>query len=371
MKRFRFYLVIFLLISTSVTSFAAEKESKDKKVLLTGACGFIGSNFLSYMYNKYPDYHFIVLDALTYAGSLDNIPAHIQASDRFEFIEDTIVNYPLVNEIMSRVDYVVHFAAESHVTRSIVDDFVFIETDLLGTRALMRALVNNADRVERFIHISTSEVYGTADYEPMDELHLLNPRSPYAAAKAAADRLVYAYHCTYDVPVVIIRPFNNYGPRQHLEKMIPRFIDAAMNGKPLQVHGDGSQTRDWLYVEDTVAAIDTVLHFEDFSKIKNEAINIGSGVDTSVIEIARMILKKFNLPEDYIEFVDDRPGQVDCHIAGIKKAANILKWTPSISLEEGLEKTIDWYLNNELFCKRLEEHAQIEIKLKGGKVALQ
>jgi dTDP-glucose 4,6-dehydratase len=144
-----------------------------------------------------------------------------------------------------------------------------------------------------------------------------------------------------------------------------------MNGKPLQVHGDGTQSRDWLYVEDTVAAIDNVLHFEDFSMIKNEAINIGSGVDTSVIEIARMILKKFGLPENYIEFVDDRPGQVDCHIAGIKKAANLLNWTPSISLEEGLEKTIEWYLNNELFCKRLEEHAQIEIKLKGGKVALQ
>jgi dTDP-glucose 4,6-dehydratase len=368
MKGFKIYIVLLLIVE--FVSLAATDHVR-KKVFLTGACGFIGSNFLTYMFNKYPEYDFVVLDALTYAGSLDNVPAYIQESERFKFFEDTVVNFELVDEIMSDSDYVVHFAAETHVTRSIVDDYVFFETDLLGTRSLMRALVKYADKVERFIHISTSEVYGTADYEPMDECHPINPRSPYAAAKAAADRLVYAYNCTFDIPVVIVRPFNNYGPRQHPEKMIPRFISAAMNGRPLQIHGDGLQSRDWLYVEDTAVALDKLMHSKEFSKIKGQAINIGSGKATSVIEIARKILEKFDLPECYLEYVEDRPGQVECHIADIKKVESFLDWKPEVLLEKGLELTIDWYINNYVFCKKFENDAEIPIQLKGGKIALQ
>jgi dTDP-glucose 4,6-dehydratase len=225
--------------------------------------------------------------------------------------------------------------------------------------------------VERFIHISTSEVYGTADYEPMDECHPINPRSPYAAAKAAADRLVYAYNCTFDIPVVIVRPFNNYGPRQHPEKMIPRFISAAMNGRPLQIHGDGLQSRDWLYVGDTATALDKLMHAKEFSKIKGQAINIGSGKATTVIEIARKILEKFDLPDCCLEYVEDRPGQVECHIADIKKVESFLDWKPEVLLEKGLELTIDWYINNYVFCKKFEKDAEIPIQLKGGKIALQ
>ncbi|MES2272973.1 MAG: GDP-mannose 4,6-dehydratase [Chlamydiota bacterium] len=352
-----------LLLLFSLNAFATEKT-----VFLTGSCGFIGSNFLVHMFNKYPDYHFIVLDALTYAGSMDNIPASIQTSDRFEFVHDSVVNFPLVNELMARSDYVVHFAAETHVSRSIVDDFPFFETDVLGTRALLMALVKNHQTVERFIHISTSEVYGTAECEPMDEKHLLNPRSPYAAAKAAADRLVYAYNCTYDIPAVIIRPFNNYGPRQHLEKMIPRFITSAMKGEPLTIHGNGLQKRDWVYVEDLCLALDQVIHLKDFSKIKNQEINIGSGKATSVLEIAQMICRHFDLRENHLKFIDERPGQVECHIAGIQKAKKLLHWNPTTDLETGLKKTIQWYLENPLFCKKLENQALVPIEIKGGSI---
>lgn len=371
MKKNKLFLFLLLSITLCSPVFSHETTKSSKNVFLTGACGFIGSNFLTYLFNKYPQYNFIVLDALTYAGSLENIPDYIQQSDRFVFIHDSILNYPVVEQIMSQADYVVHFAAESHVTRSILDDYCFFETDLLGTRALMKALVKYSDRVNRFIHISTSEVYGTADYEPMDENHLLNPRSPYAAAKAGADRIVYAYNCTYDVPVVIIRPFNNYGPRQHLEKVIPRFLATAMRGEKLTIHGGGFQKRDWMHVRDTADALDKVIHLEDFSKIKNQVINIGSGRATTVSEIAQMILKQFNLPADHLVYQEDRPGQVECHIAGIKKAEELLGWSPIITLEEGLKETIDWYVNNQSFCKKVEDNAMVPIKTHGGKIELQ
>lgn len=339
-------LLLFLAITTNIICILPEDKKEIKTVFLTGAAGFIGSNFLKYMFDNYPNYRFLVLDALTYAGNLENIPDYIKNSDRFEFFYGSVSNPYIVDLIMNRSDFVVHFAAESHVTNSIYEDFTFFETDVNGTRVLMRSLVKHKNKVQRFIHISTSEVYGTAESHPMTEDHPLNPRSPYAAAKVGADRIVYSYYCTYDVPVLIIRPFNNYGPRQHIEKVIPRFLSRAISGQTLTVQGSGKQTRDWLYVEDTCKALDKALHVKDFSKLKGQVINIGNGKDHSINYIAQLILKHLNLDEELVEFIKDRPGQVDCHIACIQKAKELLDWEPIVSLEEGLKYTVEWYKSN-------------------------
>ena len=218
-----------------------------KTILVTGGAGFIGSNFVNYIFVKYPEYKLIVLDALTYAGDIENIDPDVRNSDRFEFWYGDINNLDLVSDLAGRSDVVVHFAAETHVARSLYSHRVFFVTDVLGTQSIANAVLKHSGRLERFIHISTSEVYGTAEYEPMDEDHPLNPTSPYAAAKAGADRLVYSYITAHDIPGVIIRPFNNYGPNQHLEKVIPRFITSCILGEPLMIHGDGTAMRDWVY----------------------------------------------------------------------------------------------------------------------------
>lgn len=374
-KCLKYFLFVFLVIHSYGFSDAdkqnQQKPNGPKTVFLTGAAGFIGSNFLEYMFDKYPKYHFIVLDALTYAGLMDNIPKRIQESDRFKFYLGTVTDRLLVDRLMSSANFVVHFAAETHVARSLADDHVFFDTDVMGTRAMMEALVNHHRKVERFIHISTSEVYGTADYQPMGEAHPLKPKSPYAAAKVGADRLVFAYSCCYDIPTVIVRPFNNYGPRQHPEKLIPRFISAAMQGKPLTIHGKGEQKRDWIHTYDVAVALDKILHTPTFNKVVHQEINIGSGVAISVLDIAKMILKKFNLSDTNLVFVADRPGQVDCHIAAIGKARLLLDWTPSISFEDGLQKTIDWYKQNPAYCEKLIDNAIVKIKTQDGSVKLQ
>lgn len=332
-----------------------------KTLFLTGAAGFIGSNFLRYMFGRYPEYHFIVLDSLTYAGNPDNIPQEIKHSSRFEFWYGSVTNPDIVNSLMARANLVVHFAAESHVARSIFDNSKFFETDVIGTQVMMNALLKNP-QVDRFIHISTSEVYGTAETEFMTEEHLLNPRSPYAGAKAGADRLVYSYWCTYDIPVLIVRPFNNYGPNQHLEKMIPRFVTNALSGEPLTIHGDGSAMRDWIYVEDHCDVLDRILHFVDFSLLKNQIINLGTGVATPNLDIAEMILQKLHLPVTKLRFIGDRPGQVVCHRAGIEKIKSLLGWNPRVSLSEGLDKTITWYQENEVWWEKISWMRQVPVR---------
>jgi len=341
-----------------------------KTILLTGAAGFIGSNFLKYMFRKYEDYHFLVLDALTYAGNQKNIPDEIKNSKRYEFWHGSVTNADLVDSLTKRADLIVHFAAESHVARSIYDDSKFFETDVIGTQTMMNALTKNKDTVERFIHISTSEVYGTAEKELMDEEHILNPRSPYAGAKAGADRLVYSYWCTYDLPAMIIRPFNNYGSNQHLEKMMPRFITSALKNEPLTVHGQGIAERDWLFVEDHCEALDKALHLPDFSKIKNQVINIGTGRAVSVLDIAKIILKTLGKSEDMLKYIFDRPGQVERHISSTEKAKKLLDWEAKTRLEDGVIKTIEWYKNNEEWWKELEWMKQVPIHTEDGKVEM-
>ena len=342
-----------------------------KTFLVTGGAGFIGSNFVHHLFHKYPDYRILVLDLLTYAGSVDNLPTDFHdasSSGRIEFWYGDVRNASLVDNLVRRADVVVHFAAETHVTRSIFDNHHFFETDVLGTQVISNAVLR-AENVDRFIHISTSEVYGTADSTLMDEQHPLMPLSPYAAAKAGADRLVYSYWATYQLPVTIIRPFNNFGPRQHLEKAVPRFVTSCILDEKLRVHGDGSAARDWIYVQDTCEAVDRVAHC-DKSKVVGEVINIGTGVSLSIAEVAKATVKLMGKPESLITYVGDRPGQVFRHTADASKAKRILGWQPSIDFETGLAKTIEWYQNNRAIWQKQLWMRDIPIVTRAGKKEL-
>lgn len=321
-----------------------------KTILVTGGAGFIGSNFVRYLYDKYPDYRLLVVDALTYAGNVQNCPNGAMGSKRYEFWYGDVRNGELMDTLVSQADVVVHMAAESHVTRSIYDNRLFFETDVLGTQTVANAIVKHRDRVERFIHISTSEVYGSALAGKMDEEHPLNPMSPYASAKCGADRLVYSYWATYDIPAVIVRPFNNYGPSQHLEKAVPRFITSCILKEPLTVHGDGAAKRDWIFVEEHCAALDRLLHV-DRDRIRGQVVNIGTGEDKSILEVAEAVLKAMKPTDSQIEFIGDRPGQVFRHTCDAAKIKSLCDWTPRLSFEEGLERTIRWYVDNQAWWR--------------------
>ena len=323
--------------------------STKKNILVTGGAGFIGSNFINYIHKKYPDYNIELLDALTYAGNLDNIANELKSNGNFRFSHGNVTHSDIVNQLVSNSDVVVHFAAESHVTRSIYDNSLFFKTDVIGTQVLANAIVNHP--LERFIHISSSEVYGTALTAPMDEEHPLNPMSPYAAAKAGADRLVYSYIHTYGLPAVIVRPFNNYGPFQHLEKAIPNFITSALNDQPLTVHGGGQSLRDWMFVEDTCEALDAIMH-ADANKVVGEAINLGTGRDTDILTIAKKVLNILEKPESLIEYIKDRPGQVSRHISSTNKANQLLGWTAKTKLDDGLKRTVNFYKNNKQWWEK-------------------
>jgi dTDP-glucose 4,6-dehydratase len=322
----------------------------EKTFLVTGGAGFIGSNFINHFHAKYPRYKIILLDALTYAGNLDSLLPEMRINPRFRFYHGNVTHADIVRELVAQSDVVVHFAAESHVTRSIYDNTIFFETDVLGTHVVANAVANHP-RVRLFVHISSSEVYGTALRAPMDEEHPLNPLSPYAAAKAGADRLVYSYIHTYKIPAVIVRPFNNYGPCQHIEKAIPNFIISALQDQPLTIHGNGLSSRDWLYVQDTCEGLDKILH-ADKNSVVGQIVNLGTGVDTSVLTIAGKILEIMKKPSDLIRFVTDRPGQVSRHIASTAKAENLLGWRATVSLEEGLVRAIEFYRHNRRWWER-------------------
>lgn len=340
-----------------------------KTILITGGAGFIGSNLVHYLLNKYPDYKILVLDALTYAGSVDNLPKELcgNRSERGEFWYGNVTNSDLVSSLVSRADKIVHMAAETHVTRSIYDNFLFFQTDVLGTQTVANAVCKYKDKVERFVHISTSEVYGTAESDKMSETHPLNPASPYAAAKAGADRLVYSYWYTYKIPAVIVRPFNNYGPRQHLEKAVPRFITSTILNEKMHVHGDGLAARDFVYVQDTCMAIDAILHAKAEDVI-GDVFNVGSGIDRTMLSVAEDIIETMG-DGDY-EFIGNRPGQVFRHTASISKIEHRLGWKPQISWEDGLEKTISWYKENRALWEKQLWLREIPIVTAEGKKEL-
>ena len=316
--------------------------ARTKRVLVTGGAGFIPSNFIRHILQATP-YEVVSLDALTYAGSLDNL-APVSAHERHAFVHGDIRDMELVRKVVADVDVIVNAAAESHVEKSIEEGASeFVTTNVEGTQILLDAIRRTP--VERFILISSSEVYGTAEYAPMDEEHPLNPRSPYAATKAGGDRLAYAYFVTYDLPIVIMRPFNTYGPFQHPEKVVPRFVTQALRDEPLTIHGDGHASRDWLYVEDDAEAIEAAIA-ADIDLIAGEVINVATGADISVTEIANLVLDGLGKPTSLKVHVDERPGQVHRHVGSTEKARQLLGWEARISFERGLERTIAWYSEN-------------------------
>lgn len=340
-----------------------------KTILVTGGAGFLGSNFVRFIFNKYDGYNVIVLDALTYAGSVENLPKNEMDDSRFSFWCGDVRNAELVNSLVSQSDMVVHMAAETHVTRSIYDNLKFFETDVLGTQIVTNAVLKHMSRIERLVHISTSEVYGTAINEKMNEEHPLKPMSPYAAAKTGADRLIYSYWNTYGIPAIIMRPFNIYGPYQHLEKVIPRFITSCILNEPLMVHGDGKAMRDWLYVEDFCEALDKILH-TSAEVVKGQELNIGSGISCSIEDIAFKVVQKMSRPKELIQYIGDRPGQVFRQTASIEKAKSLLNWCPKIDFDKGLDLSIKWYEDNKKWWEKQLWMRAVPIITKSGKKEL-
>ncbi|WKA47180.1 dTDP-glucose 4,6-dehydratase [Geobacillus zalihae] len=311
------------------------------KVLITGGAGFIGSNFVCYMVRKYPSYQIINLDALTYAGNLENVK-EVENEPNYRFVKGDITDRELIESLFAEgIDAVVNFAAESHVDRSIADPGIFVKTNIQGTQVLLDAAKKYG--VKKYIQISTDEVYGTlGETGYFTETTPLAPNSPYSASKAGADLLVRAYHETYGLPVNITRCSNNYGPYHFPEKLIPLMIINALNDQPLPVYGDGLNVRDWLHVEDHCSAIDLVLH-----KGKNgEVYNIGGNNERTNIEVVKAILRYLNKPESLITFVEDRLGHDRRYAIDATKIRKELGWQPKYTFEEGLKKTIDWYLEN-------------------------
>jgi dTDP-glucose 4,6-dehydratase len=320
-----------------------------KRVLVTGGAGFIAANFVHHLLRSTP-YEVVSLDALTYAGNVDNL-SEVMSHERLSFVHGDIRDAELVADVVSEVDVIVNAAAESHVEKSIEEGASeFVTTNVEGTQILLDAI--RRAPVERFILISSSEVYGTAEYAPMDEDHPLNPRSPYAATKAGADRLAYSYYVTYDLPITIVRPFNNYGPRQHPEKVIPRFITQALQDLPLTIHGDGHASRDWLYVDDDAEAIESIIA-APLENVAGEVLNVATGVDISVNDIADAVLDALGKPRDLRTNVAERLGQVDRHIGSTDKIERLTGWTAATSFEQGLERTIAWYRENEAWWREV------------------
>jgi len=317
-----------------------------KRVLVTGGAGFISSTLIRHLLEHTP-YEVVSLDALTYAGNLENL-ADVMSHERLSFVHGDIRDADLVRDVVSEVDVIVNAAAESHVEKSIEEGASeFVTTNVEGTQILLDAIRDAP--VERFLLVSSSEVYGTADYAPKDEVHPLNPRSPYAATKAGGDRLAYSYWVTYELPIVIVRPFNNYGPRQHPEKVVPRFVTQALAGEPLTVHGDGHASRDWLFVEDDAEAIEALIE-APLDSVAGEVVNIATGVDISVRDVARLVLDAVGSDAGIVH-LDERPGQVDRHIGSTDKLERLTGWRARTSFEDGLERTVEWYRENEAWWR--------------------
>ena len=310
-------------------------------ILVTGGAGFIGSNFVRYMVEKYSDYHIINLDALTYCGNLENLK-DIEDKDNYTFVNGDIRDKAIVDELVEKSDYVINFAAESHVDRSIADPEIFIKSNVLGTQVLLNAAKEHG--VEKYIQISTDEVYGTLGKTGyFTEDTPLQPNSPYSASKAGGDLIARAYHETFGLPVNITRCSNNYGPYQFPEKLIPLMISNALEDKKLPVYGDGKNVRDWLHVHDHCSAIDLVLH----EAKPGEVYNIGGNNEKQNIEIVKLILGELGKDESLIEFVTDRLGHDRRYAIDSTKIQEELSWSPEYTFEVGIRKTIQWYLDNQ------------------------
>ena len=335
-----------------------------KKLLITGGAGFIGSNFIHYMIKQYPEYEFINLDALTYCGNLENLKI-LKDNENYKFIKGNIADKELVDEIVKDVDYIINFAAESHVDRSIEDPEIFIKSNILGTQNLLNAAKKH--EIKKFLQVSTDEVYGTLGKTGyFTEETPLQPNSPYSASKAGADLMVRAYHNTFNLPVNITRCSNNYGPYQFPEKLIPLMISNALEDKPLPVYGDGKNIRDWLHVYDHCTAIDLVLHKGKLG----EVYNIGGHNEKQNIEIVKLILKTLDKPESLIKFVTDRLGHDRRYAIDSTKITEELGWKPKYTFETGIIETINWYLDNQDWIENVKtgEYQEYYNKLYGNRI---
>jgi len=319
----------------------------DKVLLVTGGAGFIGSNFIHYILKHYSHCKIINLDKLTYAGNLDNLK-DVEKDPRYEFIHGDIRDKKLVQEIFARVNGVVHFAAETHVDRSILDAGEFVLTDVYGSFVLFDALKNSD--VEFFLHTSTDEVYGSRDKGCFKEEDPLYPSSPYAASKAGADRLAYAYYTTYALPIIILRPSNNFGPYQYPEKFVPLFVTNALERKTLPLYGKGTNVRDWLHVEDHCRAIDLVIRRGKLGEI----YNVGANNEIKNITVAESIVHLLGKPRTLIKFVSDRLGHDRRYALDCRKI-RALGWKPELKFEEALASTVRWYQENRRWWKKIKE----------------
>jgi len=317
-----------------------------KSILITGGCGFIGSNFVRYILGKYPDYRVVNLDKLTYAGNLENLDG-ITGDARYRFVEGDICDIEIVGPLVREADFVVNFAAETHVDRSIMGGAEFVQTNISGTYALLDCAREHG--VERFLQVSTDEVYGSIDEGEWTEEWPLEPRSPYSASKASAELLVRAFFVTHNLPTLITRCSNNIGPYQYPEKRVPLFVTNAIDDLPLPVYGDGMQVRDHLYVEDHCTAIDLVLHQGQIG----EAYNVGGDNDATGLEVVRTILQMLDKPESLIQYVSDRPGH-DLRYALDSSKLKALGWEPQCNYEETMRRTVDWYVENEAWWRRIK-----------------
>ena len=316
----------------------------NNNILVTGAAGFIGANFAEYFVNKHPNYHVVVLDKLTYAGNMDNLNKVI---DKITFVKGDICDYDFVLNLFKKHDInrVIHFAAESHVDNSIKNPFIFTHTNVIGTHTLLEVAKNmwGEGSKNKFVHISTDEVYGSLkDDGYFTEKSPIKPSSPYSASKASSDLIAFAYKETYKMNINVTNCSNNYGPYQHNEKLIPHMIKLALKDEKLPVYGTGKNIRDWLYVEDHCEAIDIVFH----NGISGERYNIGGHNEKRNIDIVKLILKHLGKSEDLIEFVEDRKGHDYRYAIDPTKIKTELNWEPHTKFEDGIIKTIDWYLAN-------------------------
>lgn len=319
------------------------------KVLITGGCGFIGTNFIRYFYNKHRSYSIINVDKLTYAGNLENLIG-FEKKKNYRFAKADISNAAQMNRLFrhSRPDAVINFAAESHVDRSISEPATFIKTNVEGVGVLLNCAIEYD--VKKFLQISTDEVYGSILHGKFRETSILNPSSPYSASKSAADCLVIAYHRTFNLPVLITRSSNNYGPYQFPEKFIPLVIFNALQNKKIPLYGDGLHIRDWIYVEDNCKAIDMVFHKGRVGEI----YNIGGGYERTNAYVVDRILHAVKKPSHLISHIKDRPGHDRRYALSISKIKKDLGWQPETSFEDGLTKTIDWYQNHETWLRHTQ-----------------
>jgi len=315
------------------------------KLLVTGGAGFIGSNFIRHMLRKYPDYEIVNLDKLTYAGNLANLK-DLEDNPRYSFVKGDICDKKVVEDVSKDVDAIVNFAAETHVDKSIVDAGTFVTTDTYGTYILLEAA--RKYHIQRFVQISTDEVYGSIEKGSFKEMDPLNPSNPYSASKAGADLLVHSYFITYDLPMVTTRSTNNFGPYQHPEKLIPLFITNALRNKPLPLYGDGKNIRDWIYVMDNCEAINLILH----KGRTGEIYNVAGGDEKTNLEVTHLILEELNKPDTLIKFVEDRPGHDKRYSLDCTKVRK-LGWKPKTKFEDGLKKTVQWYKDNVWWWKPL------------------